>query len=111
MRGIWKSLRLITTQPMIDQHPKHEDFITKIKQLERNQAVMGQVRMWAYYLTPQLNLKPEYPYLSFGHLVSFDASHGLNDEEWLSREEDKRTVEQPTEDTPLFEEYESRNSH
>lgn len=87
-----------------DQHPKHEDFITKIKQLERNQAVMGQVRMWAYYLTPQLNfLKPEYPYLSFGHLVSFDASHGLNDEEWLSREEDKRTVEQPTEDTPLFE--------
>lgn len=87
-----------------DQHPSYEDFIKKIKQLERNQAVMGQVRMWAYYLTPQPNfLTPEYPHLKFGHLVTLDASFGLNDEEWLSHEEDKRIIEQPVEDTPLFE--------
>lgn len=86
-----------------DLHPKYEDFIKKIKQLERNQAVIGQVRMWAYYLTPAPNLLiPQYPLLSFGNLLSLEANFGLNDDEWLSHEEDKRTADQPVDDTPLF---------
>lgn len=92
------------TSDGVNQHPYYEDFIKKIKQLERNQAVMGQVRMWAYYLRPQPRLlTPEYPHLKFGQLVTSEALSGLNDEEWLSREEDKRIVEQPVDDTPLFE--------
>lgn len=85
-------------------HPKYEDFIKKIKQLERNQSVMGQVRMWAHFLSPPPSLLfPQYPFLSFGHLISLDADFGLNDDEWLSREEDERIAQQPIDDTPLFE--------
>ncbi len=92
------------TRDGVNQHVYYEDFIKKIKQLERNQAVMGQVRMWAYYLTPQPTLlTPEYSHLKFGHLVGLEALFGLNDEEWLSREENKSIVEQPVDDTPLFE--------
>lgn len=84
-------------------HPKYEDFVKKIKQLERNQAVMGQVRMWAYYLAqPPDMLTPKYPFLSFGELLTLDADFGLNDEEWLSHEEDTNTTSQAADDTPLL---------
>lgn len=92
------------TSDGVTVHPQSEDLLSKIKQIERNQAVMGQVRMWAYYLAPQSSLfDPVYPYLGFGQMVSFDVQFGLNDADWLSHEEDKRILEQPTDDTPLFE--------
>lgn len=84
-------------------HYKYEDFIKKIKQLERNQAVMGQVRMWAYYLTqPPDMITPKYPFITFGQLIPLDADFGINDDEWLTHEESNGTGTQSTEDTPLF---------
>lgn len=65
-----------------------EDLLSKIKRFERNQAVLGQVVMWADKLRGALTLfsKP-YPFLQFGSLETFELDHGLDDRAWLPEED------------------------
>jgi hypothetical protein len=83
----------------------HEDMLSKIKRLERNQAVLGQVAMWADKLrgTPTLFTKP-YPFLQFGSLVTFELEHGLDDKAWLPEEdnEESKIASMQLNEYPLF---------
>jgi hypothetical protein len=65
------------------------DLLKGIKQLERNPAVLGQVFMWADYLSSPGDLfTPIYPFLGFGSLQTFDIAAGVDDDAWLGREEE-----------------------
>lgn len=57
-----------------------------IKRLEKNDAVLGQLITWTRFLTqPPTFFKPEYPFLKFGKLVTFDCEHHIDDKAWLLR--------------------------
>ncbi len=59
---------------------------------ERNPQVLGQIVMWARYLSKPAGLfTPNYPFLAFGQLESFDADVGIDDKGWLGHEEDDHT--------------------
>jgi hypothetical protein len=76
-----------TWNGMFESH-YHEEMLQNIKRLERNQAVLGQVVMWADKLRGALTLFSQpYPFLKFGSLVSFDLDHGIDDRSWLPQEE------------------------
>lgn len=72
----------------------YEDRLKRIKMMERNTAVLGQVVMWADYLSQQADLfSVEYPFLRFGALKRMDIEAGLNDQSWLGEEgRDEATV-------------------
>jgi hypothetical protein len=64
----------------------YEDRLTGIKQLETNQAVLGQTVMWAEYLRRDGNLlEPQYPLLRFNELMKVELEAGIDDEAWLNR--------------------------
>jgi hypothetical protein len=85
------------------QHRYHQDLLKRIKEIERNPAVLGQVVMWADYIRGKQNLftKP-YPFLTFGSLMCFDTDTGLDDDLWLHREgkEESKFIQSP--DNQLF---------
>lgn len=61
-----------------------------IKALERNGAVLGQVIMWADLLASKegsLFVEP-YPFLEFGSLLTFELDAGINEQIWLSKDDD-----------------------
>lgn len=62
------------------------DYLSGIKRLENNQAVHGQVVMWASLLTERSLFDPT-PLLEFSSLEEFELDVGLDDESWLKREE------------------------
>lgn len=68
-----------------------------IKKLERNQAILGQIVMWADYLSKPTDLfTPKYPFLELGKLKSFQLDIGIDDDAWIGQEEDdqvEKTVE------------------
>ncbi len=67
----------------------YEDKLTGIKQLETNQAVLGQTVMWAEYLGRDGNLlEPQYPLLRFDGLMKVELGAGIDDEAWLGRGEE-----------------------
>lgn len=62
------------------------DRLAGIKRLEKNDAVLGQVIMWERFLTsPPTFFKPEYPFLKFGKLVTFDCKQHIDDNAWILR--------------------------
>lgn len=67
----------------------HAERLKGIKRLERNPAVLGHLLMWADYLSrPMRDLfSLEYPFLSFGDLVTVEAPIGLPDNVWYRAEE------------------------
>jgi Domain of unknown function (DUF4365) len=70
-----------------DEDRNADVYLGGIKRLERNDAVAGQLLMWAEFLGPKGDLfTPEYPHLSFGHLAFFEASAGIDDAVWTARE-------------------------
>jgi len=72
----------------------YETLIKGIKQIERNNAVMGQVRMWGYYLGAESEFdafKVKYPFVNFGQLVTLDADFGINDDEWVQKDSSAKT--------------------
>ncbi|MBK6781769.1 MAG: hypothetical protein IPG75_19850 [Gemmatimonadetes bacterium] len=83
-----------------------------IKALEKNPTVLGQVVMWADLLrgdrdNPTLFSRPDYPYLQFGQLATFEIDVGVNEEAWLaSAEPTDPAQEAMLEDLPLFPSYE-----
>ena len=64
-----------------------------IKRLERNPAVLGQLLMWADYLSkPTQDLfSAEYPFLRFGQLTTVDSNASLPDDVWYNAEEDSES--------------------
>jgi Domain of unknown function (DUF4365) len=58
-----------------------------IKRLELNGAVLGQVVMWAAVLNMAPDLFGEYPFLHFGALQPFRFDYGIEDSQWLPKEE------------------------
>lgn len=67
--------------------------LKKIKEKEKNAAVLGQVVMWADLLCRPGDLfTGEYPFIQFGRLESLDVESGINDEQWLAREEEEERL-------------------
>lgn len=80
----------------------YEDNLTGIKQLESNQALLGQTIMWAEYLSGDGDLfESAYPLLGFDGLKTFDLEAGINEEAWLRRR-DKDDAEDSSEGLTLF---------
>jgi hypothetical protein len=63
------------------------DLLSGIKRLENNQAVHGQVVMWAHILTARSLFDTGPEFLDFAALQRFDLGVGLDDDAWLKREE------------------------
>ncbi len=75
-----------------------EERLQGIKRLDRNPAVLGQLRMWAVYLSrPQDLLSLNYPFLRFGQLATVDINASLLDDVWYKSEEKDKSVEENTE--------------
>jgi hypothetical protein len=70
-------------------HPFYESKLKGIKALERNPAVLGQIVMWADVLAERRTdlFTAPYPHLGFGALASVDLEVGIDDQAWLSTEE------------------------
>ncbi len=61
-----------------------------IKRLDRNPAVLGQLLMWADYLSQSTQgvFSLEYPFLRFGQLATVDINASLPDDLWNNVEEE-----------------------
>lgn len=75
----------------------YEERLKKMKEIEDNPAVLGQVVMWAQYLSKHgegdlFNLP--YPLLRFGALETFEVEVGINDKSWLPREKNKEAEQE-----------------
>jgi hypothetical protein len=72
------------------------EYLRKIKQRERNQAVCNQVRMWARYLRGEETLlRRDLDLLGFGSLLSFEVDAGIDDEAWRRPEKVTSLPDQP----------------
>lgn len=63
--------------------------LSGIKRLENNQAVHGQVVMWAEFLQKE-TLFSQHNMIKFDPLMQFTADSGFDDANWLKREEKER---------------------
>src|SRR5690606_32088763 len=63
--------------------------LSRIKQLERNPAVLGQLLMWADFLSRSTRtlFAQEYPFIRFGKLETVDISTSLPDDIWYQFED------------------------
>ena len=62
--------------------------LSGIKKLERNEAVLGQLVMWAEFLRRGADLfTPAYPFLAFDSLQTFECDAGIDDDAWLSQDD------------------------
>lgn len=67
------------------------DKLKRIKEEERNPAVLGQVIMWAEYLSKKADLLGSpYRFLELGELMTFKIDVGITDEQWLPHEEEEK---------------------
>jgi hypothetical protein len=71
--------------------------LSGIKRLENNQAVHGQVVMWAEFLQKE-TLFSQHNFIKFHPLLQFTADSGFEDADWLKREEKERQETVFTED-------------
>ena len=87
----------------LDGYSKHRfraELLQGIKRLDRNPAVLGQLLMWADYLSQSTLFSSEYPLLRFGQLVTVDINTSLPDGVW-SKLEEKDTLEEEDTDNQL----------
>lgn len=67
---------------------RYEDYLSGLKRLQRNQAVLGKVIMWARFLAGGDSLfSARSMELTFGDLLSFEAEFGISDKDWLPNDE------------------------
>jgi hypothetical protein len=77
------------TRDGLGPDPFGEERLRRIKEKEKNAAVFGQVVMWADVFARRGDLfTGDYPFLDFGSLESLDFDYGINDDQWLSREDE-----------------------
>lgn len=62
--------------------------LSGIKRLETNQAVHGQVVMWAHLLTERSLFDTGPQFLDFDSLLDFELEVGLDDDTWLKHADD-----------------------
>ena len=79
----------------------YENKLKKMKILERNLAVIGQVFMWAHYLNRKNLLTPD-NFLVFHELVTFDFDFGIPDQDWLPKEDEETRKKLTTVEATLF---------
>ncbi|MCC5646243.1 DUF4365 domain-containing protein [Nostoc sp. CHAB 5824] len=85
-----------------------KEHLSGIKRLEKNPAVFGQLIMWAEYLiTPAQGdlFIQNYPFLQFFEpLEEFEIEVGIEDDIWLSNEDDETSalLEESLNNLPLF---------
>ena len=73
-----------------------EDYLKKIKELEDNNAVIGQFLMWRHWLCERGRgdlVTPGYPFLGVEALDSFGLDRGVPDDLWRSSESNTRPTE------------------
>jgi hypothetical protein len=71
-----------------EPHPFREEYLSKIKSIEGNNAVGGLVVMFAALLQDEPSLyREKYPHLGFGVLERFQIPVGIEDSSWLKRDE------------------------
>lgn len=81
----------------------YEERLKGIKRLEKNNAIRGQVIMWAEMLTEREGLFTSlYPFLSFDRLMTFELDSGINDDLWLPYEEAEKRKELSDSEPLLF---------
>jgi hypothetical protein len=78
------------------EHPRASALLSGIRKLEKNPAVLGQVVMWAALLrdtdTQDMFGDPPYPYLGFEDLLTFESAVGIDDDEWLTSDDDPEAL-------------------
>jgi hypothetical protein len=66
-----------------------ESHLSGLKRIERNEAVLRQVLMWASYLQRSGDLfTTPYPYVQFGSIQTGTIEAGIDDQMWLTHEEE-----------------------
>jgi hypothetical protein len=69
--------------------PFCDERVKRLKEKEKNAAVLGQLIMWTDILTRRGDMFVEsYPYLQFGKLETLEFDHGIEDANWLEHETD-----------------------
>lgn len=91
LEGTW-FLEVVPTYHFTSDGSRRDRFsaarMTGIKKLEKNQSVLGQLRMWGAFLAePPTLFGRAYPHLQFGELVTFAIDIGIDDSSWLKHEE------------------------
>ena len=73
-----------------ERYKFRSELLQGIKRLDRNPAVLGQLLMWADYLSrsTQSIFSSEYPFLDFGQLATVDINTSLPDDIWYNSEEE-----------------------
>ena len=82
------------------KHMFRDELLQGIKRMDRNPAVLGQLLMWADYLSQSTLFSSEYPFLHFGQLATVDINTSLPDSVW-SESEEKDTSEEEGTDNQL----------
>lgn len=77
----------------------YEEKIKKMKRLELNGSVLGQLMMWRHVLAPPPAMPdifnrrpPPYPHLEFGSWRTVEVEYGVPERDWLETEEDPSVV-------------------
>lgn len=83
------------------RHKFRADLLQGIKRLDRNLAVLGQLLMWADYLSQSTLFSAEYPLLRFGQLATVDINTSLPDDVWNKTEEEDEAKILGETDNPL----------
>jgi Domain of unknown function (DUF4365) len=79
-------------------HPRHEEYLAKIKSIEGSGAVGGAVVMFASLLRDRDGLfANNYPHLGFGNLLEGELDVGIDDKLW-SKDDKRKRAEQPVDE-------------
>ena len=71
-----------------------DSYLTGIKKLEKNNAVLRNVLTWANFLQPKEDwFATRYELLKFGPLLNAKLDFGISDQEWLNHAEDEEAEE------------------
>jgi Domain of unknown function (DUF4365) len=85
------------------------EYLSGLKRLDRNPAVLGHLRMWAAYLQGEETLLDPEPdrLLGFGPLLQFDSAYGIDDADWSAdHRAGRQSTTTPDRDLPsLFDEF------
>ncbi|MWA04573.1 DUF4365 domain-containing protein [Actinomadura sp. LD22] len=77
------------------------EYLTGIKQLDRNPAVCGHTRMWATYLKGDEGvLVPRETILTYGNLLDFTANRAIDDASWLADTRETDTDDSASKESP-----------
>ncbi|WP_241024814.1 DUF4365 domain-containing protein [Paraburkholderia sp. Ac-20340] len=89
------------TKDGFEQSRLHGDWLKRLKEFENNQAVRGQLLMWADLLRTKESLFAQpYPYLGFGEPREFSMLVGIDDGAWTAPDivRDKQTQAKTSEE-------------